>query len=124
MPDIKVLIVDEEAEFASTLAERLEIRGYQADSADCMKNALDRILANTPDVVVLDIQAQEKNSLDYVSTIKKAKPQAKIILLTEPGAINSGIDGVVRGAFDFLMKPVSIAELLEKIQQASGKSNQ
>ncbi len=118
MTDIKILIVDDEVEFASTLAERLALRGYQAISANCAEDALSSVISNSPDVVILDIQMPDLSGLELMAAIKDTKPVTEVILLTGHGAIKNGIDGVMQGAFDFLMKPVSMTTLLEKIQQA------
>ena len=116
--NIKVLIVDDEVEFASTLAERLELRGFQAKSVNCGEDAIACALSSAPHVVILDIQMPDLSGYEILETIKETNPATEVILLTGYGAIKTGIDGVVQGAFDFLMKPVSMTILLEKIQQA------
>ena len=122
MIDTRVLIVDDEVEFASTLAERLELRGYQASSANCAETALARIIADPPHVVILDIQMPDLNGLETLETIKQTRPEIEVILLTGYGSINNGVQGVDLGAFDFLMKPVLMTTLLKKIQQARQKT--
>ncbi len=122
MVDTRILIVDDEVEFASTLAERLELRGYRASSANCAETALALILASPPHVVILDIQMPDLNGLETLETIKEIHPEIEVILLTGYGSINSGIQGIVQGAFDFLMKPVSMTTLLKKIKQARQKT--
>jgi len=122
--NIKVLIVDDEVAFASTLAERLELRGFQATSANCGEDAIACVLSTSPHVVILDIQMPELSGYEILATIKETNPATEVILLTGYGAIKTGIDGVVKGAFDFLMKPVSMTILLEKIQQAWQKTQE
>lgn len=121
---IKVLIVDDEVEFASTLAERLELRGFQATSANCGEDAIACVLSSSPHVVILDIQMPDLNGYEILETIKDTNPATEVILLTGYGAIKNGIYGVVQGAFDFLMKPVSMTTLLEKIQLAWEKTQE
>ena len=116
--EIKVLIVDDEVEFASTLAERLELRGFETNSANCGEDAIACVLSNPPHVVILDIMIPDINGYQVLEIIKEANPTTEVILLTGYGAITNGIYGVVQGAFDFLMKPVSMTTLLEKIQLA------
>jgi len=119
---IQVLIVDDEVEFASTLAERLELRGFHAKSANCGEDALACVLSSPPHVVILDIEIPDLNSYEILETIKETNPATEVILMTGYGSINTGIDGVLQGAFDFLMKPLCMTTLLEKIQQAWQKS--
>ena len=122
--EIKVLIVDDEVEFASTLAERLELRGFETNSANCGEDAIACVLSNSPHVVILDIHIPDINGYQILETIKETNPTTEVILLTGYGAITNGIYGVVQGAFDFLMKPVSMTTLLEKIQLAWQKTQE
>lgn len=115
---IKVLIVDDEVEFASTLAERLELRGFRAKSVNCGEDAIACVLSTSPHVVILDIQMPDLSGYEILETIKETNPATEVILLTGYGAIKNGIHGVVQGAFDFLMKPVTMTTLLEKIHLA------
>jgi DNA-binding NtrC family response regulator len=121
---IKVLVVDDEVEFASTLAERLELRGFQAKSANCGEDAIACVISSPPHVVVLDIEIPDINGYQIFETIKETNPKIEVILMTGYGSIKPGIDGMIQGAFDFLMKPVSMTTLLEKIQQAWQKTQE
>ncbi|MEN8189216.1 MAG: response regulator [Thermodesulfobacteriota bacterium] len=118
-----VLIVDDEKDFAATLAERLELRGYRALAANCAEDALALVLSYPPDVVILDIKMPDLSGYEILEEIKESVPTTEVILLTGHGAITNGIDGVVKGAFDFLMKPVTMNTLLEKIQAAKRKKD-
>ena len=121
---IKVLIVDDEVEFASTLAERLELRGFQAESANCGEDAIACVNSTSPHVVILDIQLPDLSGYEILETIKETHPATEVILMTGYGAITDGIYGVVHGAFDFLMKPITMTTLLEKIQLAWQKTQE
>ncbi len=110
--------MDDEVEFASTLAERLELRGYLAKSANCAEDALACVMSDPPDVVILDIKMPDLTGFEILEIIKESEPSTEVILLTGHGTIRAGVNGVVLGAFDFLMKPVTMTTLLEKIQLA------
>ena len=119
MDEVKILLVDDEREFLSVLAERLQIRGYRVESVSDGEAALDLIEVNPPDVVVLDLILPGLNGLEILRRIKVEKPDTPVILLTGQGSTQEGIEGMRLGAFDFLFKPVDITELIEKIEDAA-----
>ncbi|MCK9296706.1 MAG: response regulator [Desulfobulbaceae bacterium] len=118
MSEIKVLIVDDEVEFASTLAERLELRDITAETVNNGKDALSTILVRPPDVVILDLKMPDLSGLEVLHGIKAHDPSIEVIMLTGHGSTSSGIEGMERGAFDYIMKPIDLDLLLEKINQA------
>ena len=114
----KALLVDDEEEFVSTLAERLRMRGIQAVSVTDGQEALARIEADPPDVVVLDVMMPGLGGLNVLQQVKAIRPDLKVILLTGRGSTKEGIDGMRMGAYDYLMKPVQIEELIERMKAA------
>lgn len=118
MNEIKVLIVDDEVEFALTLAERMELRGMNVQVAHNGEEALEKTSLYHPDVVVLDLKMPDMSGLEVLDAIKARDADIEVIMLTGHGSTTSGIEGMERGAFDYIMKPVDLAELLEKIRQA------
>lgn len=121
MGQIHLLIVDDEVEFAATLAERLELRGYQATTTNCGADALSAVHTSPPDVVLLDLRMPDIGGLEVLDSIKESNPAIEVIMLTGHGCTISGIEGMEHGAFDYLAKPVDLAILLEKIEQAYTK---
>ncbi len=118
MDEIHVLIVDDEVEFASTLAERMELRGLTAKTTNCGQDALASVNREPPDVVLLDLKMPDIGGLEVLDAIKNTDPTIEVIMLTGHGCTVSGIEGMEHGAFDYLMKPVDLKMLLGKIQQA------
>ena len=118
MPDWKILLVDDEEEFVNTLAERLTIRGYRVRTAHDGESALEMVNADPPHVVLLDVLMPGMGGLDVLRMIKSMHPETQVILLTGHGSTRGGIDGMKQGAFDYLMKPVRIEELLAKLKEA------
>jgi len=114
-----VLLVDDEEEFVSTLAERLRLRNIQAEIATDGVEALQRIDADPPEVVVLDVMMPRLGGLEVLRQISKAHPTIQVILLTGRGSTKEGIEGMRLGAFDYLIKPVKIEELIEKMSEAA-----
>ncbi|MFH1243557.1 MAG: response regulator [Pseudomonadota bacterium] len=114
----KVLLVDDEEEFVTTLAERLELRGIQVKTATSGEEALRLIEADPPQVVVLDVLMPGLGGLEVLRLIKVGNPQLPVILLTGRGSTREGIEGMRLGAFDYLMKPLKLDELIVKMQEA------
>lgn len=118
MENLKILLVDDEEEFVTTLAERLELRGLQARAALNGEDALRMIAADTPQIVILDVMMPGLGGFEVLKRIKAQYPQIPVILLTGRGSTNEGIKGMQLGAFDYLMKPLDIEELIKKMQEA------
>jgi len=114
----KVLLVDDEEEFVTALAERLELRGFEASVATNGGDALKRIDADEPDLVVLDVLMPGLGGLDVLDQIRKTDPQIKVILLTGRGSAEEDDQSVPLGAFDYLIKPVNIDDLIQKMRVA------
>jgi len=114
----KVLLVDDEEEFVTALAERLELRGIEASIATSGGEALKRIDADKPDLVVLDVLMPGLGGLDVLDQIRKTDPQIRVILLTGRGSAHEDDVSVPLGAFDYLIKPVNIDDLIKKMRDA------
>ncbi len=120
MREARVLIVDDEVEFAATLAERLRLRGFDALAVSGADEAMARIHADFgPDVVVLDLKMPDVDGLAALSLLKQEDATVEVILLTGHGSTTAAIEGMQRGLFDYLVKPVDIGELIEKIREAA-----
>lgn len=118
MENLKILLVDDEEEFVTTLAERLELRGLQARVALNGEAALKMIEADTPEIVILDVLMPGIGGFEVLRRIKAQHPQLPVILLTGRGSEKEGVKGMQLGAFDYLMKPLNIEELIKKMQDA------
>jgi DNA-binding NtrC family response regulator len=118
MDTVHVLLVDDEAEFVSTLAERLELRGYQVRTAGSGEAALEALQQALPQVVVLDVRMPGMDGLEALDTIRARYPDLPVIMLTGYGSTRDGIEGMRRGAFDYLVKPIDIDALTVKIGEA------
>ncbi len=122
MDKIKILIVDDEVEFAEALAERMEIRGFLMETVNSGADALAAIGSTCfPDVVLLDLKMPDMSGFEVLTVIKEKYPSIEVIMLTGHGAASGGSDSMKKGAFDFIMKPVDFKDLIEKIQDAYQK---
>jgi len=116
------MIVDDELDFGITLAERLELRGFTAKAVGGAQEAMDALTADwRPDVVLLDLMMPGVDGLATLDLIKQHDPKIQVIILTGHGSTESGILGMQRGLFDYLMKPVDIGELIARINEAGGR---
>ncbi len=122
--EIKVLIVDDEVEFAATLAARLKLRKYSTQMATSGEEGLLTIDRDTPDVMVLDLKMPDLDGLEVLAQVKSTHPEVEAIILTGHGSFEAGMEGMKLGAFDYLMKPVDLNHLLDKIQEAYDKKMQ
>jgi DNA-binding NtrC family response regulator len=120
----KVLLVDDEADFLASLAERLEMRGLKVLTAGSGKDALALVESEGFDLIILDLAMPGIDGLETLKRIKAKEPHVEIIMLTGQGAIRTGIEAMKLGAEDFLQKPVDISELMDKISQAKDKRTQ
>ena len=114
----KVLLVDDEKEFVTALAERLELRGLQVSVAMDGESALSHLETDLPQAVVLDLKMPGLGGLEVLKRIKAQDLHIPVILLTGHGSMQEVKEGMALGAFDHLIKPIDISVLMEKIQQA------
>lgn len=118
MENLKVLVVDDEADFLETIVMRLQRRKIDAYGVDGGKKALEIVENERFDVVVLDVLMPGMDGIETLKLLKKKNPFIEVIILTGHGSVESGLQGMQFGAFDYIMKPADLDELLEKIQQA------
>jgi len=122
MGKVRVMIVDDEVDFASTLAERLRLRDFDAQAVSGADEAIARIRGGwPPDVVLLDLKMPGIDGLATLTLLKKEDATLEAILLTGHGSTTAAIEGMQRGLFDYLMKPVDIGELVQRIRSAAAK---
>lgn len=115
---IRLLLVDDEERFRSTLVKRLSEKGFEPNDAPGGIEALQMIRKSEFDIVVLDIKMPEMDGIETLGQIKKISPDTEVILLTGHANVESAVEGMRLGAYDYLMKPCELEQLLEKISAA------
>jgi DNA-binding NtrC family response regulator len=119
-----VLIVDDEEDFMETLMNRLKKRGIDASGCASGEQALELINEKVFDVVILDIKMPGgMDGIETLREIKKLRPDAEVLLLTGHGSVETSVEGMKEGAFDYLLKPVKLETLLEKVAKALEKKD-
>ena len=116
-----VLIVDDEQEFRDMTIKRLNKRNLQCEGAENGEQALECIKKGDFDVVLLDVKMPGMGGVETLQEIKRIKPLIEVVMLTGHASVESGIDGMKLGAFDYLMKPMELEPLLEKLKDAYEK---
>ena len=123
MDSFSVLLVDDEEEFLATVLKRLKKRKMNAAGAANGEEALNALDKNPVDVVVLDVKMPGMDGIQTLREIKKRFPLIEVVMLTGHASMEVAIEGMEIGAFDYLMKPVDIDELLYKLQDAYKKKS-
>jgi len=118
MDPLRVLIVDDEAELVSALEERLNLRGFKASGVTNGAEALSLIAEEPFDVVLLDLKMPGLDGLEVIRRIKAEQPELQVILLTGWGSEEDAEKGKELGAYDYLMKPVKIRDLVRVLLSA------
>ncbi len=121
MNEFKVMLVDDEKDFLETLCKRLTKRKLDVISAGGGREAIAKLEEMPVDVVVLDVRMPDMNGIETLKEIKKIRPSVEVIMLTAHADVQVAIEGMELGAFDYLMKPMEIDDLLYKLQDAYKK---
>lgn len=120
----KIMLVDDEKDFVEMLSLRLKENEENVIAAYNGQECLD-ILEKTPvDVIILDVKMPGMDGIETLKQIKKRHPLVEVILLTGHGTIQSAVEGMKLGAFDFLLKPADFKELTEKLNNAKKRKKE
>ena len=120
-----VMLVDDEVPFVETMTKRLEKRNLQIISAHDGQEALELLDKNrNTDVVILDVKMPGMDGIETLREIKKTYPVVEVIMLTGHATVETAIDGMRLGAYDYLMKPCEIDVLLDKLNEAADKKRE
>jgi DNA-binding NtrC family response regulator len=120
-----VLVVDDELEFVETFSERLELRNLKISKAFNGEEAL-QILEKDHDleVVILDVKMPGMDGIETLAEIKKKYPLVEVIMLSGHSTVESAIEGMKKGAFDYMMKPCDMDQIIAKVSEAVAKKRQ
>ena len=121
MENSKILVVDDEHEFLETLAKRLRSRSFEVETATCGENALINLETYQAEVVLLDVRMPGMGGIRTLKAIKEKYPTVEAIIYTGYADTKTAMCVMEAGAFDYLVKPIPIDELVYKIQDALKK---
>jgi len=118
MDDIKVMLVDDEVEFLETLIKRMKKRNVDIIGMKSGEEALSALEQSQVDVIILDVRMPGMDGIETLKEIKKRHPLTEVIMLTGHASVEVAVQGIDLGAFDYMMKPIDIDELLYKVEDA------
>jgi two-component system alkaline phosphatase synthesis response regulator PhoP len=118
----KILIVEDEPNMVAGLRDNFEFEGYQVITAGDGVAGLERALAESPDLVILDVMMPRMSGLDVCKQLKSKRPSIPIIMLTARGQEVDKVVGLELGADDYVTKPFSIRELLARVKAVLRRS--
>lgn len=118
MTRIRILVVDDEHDFLKLIKRRLTKRNVDVETVTNGEDALAFLAEHPVDVVILDVRMPGMSGIDVLKEIRKRFRDVEVIMLTGHGSMQSGIEGISLGAYDYILKPFSIDNLLDRIRAA------
>jgi len=118
MKDARILLVDDETVFANNMSKLLTRRGYQVSAVNSGDAALQALMDKSFDVMVLDLKMPGMDGLATMHEMRKLGLFTEVLVLTGHGSIDTALEAIQLGAYDYLTKPCEIAELVSKIEAA------
>ena len=115
LPDKSLLLLDDDAPLRTRLGRALESRGFEPVLVGSVAEAIDAVKAKPPAYAVLDLRLDDGNGLQVVETIQKARPDARVVMLTGYGNIATAVAAVKAGAVDYLPKPADADDVLRAL---------
>ena len=115
----KILIVDDDKDIVKIVTTMLEGRGWDVTAAYNGREALDMVNASRPDIILLDIMMPEMNGIEVLKRIKKMDSGVRIVMITAFGDVESYLDSMELGAYEYINKPFETDELLDMIEKIS-----
>lgn len=120
-----ILFVDDEVSFVDTMSKRLTKRDIHVRSAYSGHEALECLKQNNDiEVIILDVKMPGMDGIEALRKIKQSNPLVEVIMLTGHATVETGIEGMKLGAFDYLLKPCEIEDLIVKVKEAASRKRE
>lgn len=114
----RVLLVDDEERFRATTSRLLGVRGFHVGQAASGPEALEELERNPYDVVILDVRMPGMSGVETLGEIKRRQPAVEVLILTGHASVDTAVEIMRLGGADYLLKPCSMDELVNKIEAA------
>jgi DNA-binding NtrC family response regulator len=118
----KILIIDDERAIRNTLMEILQHEGYKIDTAENGEDGFEKFKKNSYDVVLCDIKMPRMDGLEFLEKSREVNPDVPLIMISGHGNIDTAVEAVKKGAFDYISKPPDLNRLLITIRNATDKT--
>lgn len=115
---LKILVADDEVDFATTVLARLNMRGFDVSTVHAGREIVGAVEELKPDVLILDLKMPDMDGLEVLQLLRERKNDVTVIIVTGHGSFEAGRTGMELGAFDYIMKPVDLNLLITKINEA------
>jgi len=119
MSELRLLLVDDEVEFLEPMKARLERRGVTCGTASSGEDALRLLEMEHFDCAVVDVKMPGMDGLELLRRMRRTWPETAVVLLTGHASVELGVQGMELGAFEYLLKPVELDELLDTVRRAA-----
>ena len=118
----KILVVDDERAIRRALREILEFEEFEVDEAENGKQGLDKAISENYDIIFCDIKMPELDGMEVLDGLQKAKVETPVIMISGHGNIETAVQAIKKGAFDFIEKPLDLNRILVTIRNAKDKT--
>ena len=119
---LKILVIDDERSIRNTLKDILGFEGFQVELAENGRAGIDLVQSSEFDIILCDIKMPEMDGLEVLEQIRKIKPESTVVMISGHGTIDTAVEAIKKGAFDFIEKPLDLNRLLITLRNASDKT--
>ena len=118
----RILIIDDERAIRRALREILEFEEFEVDEAENGKQGLDKAKSETYDIIFCDIKMPELDGMEVLEGLKNAKIDIPVIMISGHGNVETAVQAIKKGAFDFIEKPLDLNRILVTLRNANDKT--
>ena len=119
---LKILVIDDEKSIRNTLKDILGFEGYQVEIAENGKIGIELVKSTDYDIILCDIKMPDMDGIEVLEHIMHLKPESTIVMISGHGTIDTAVEAIKKGAFDFIEKPLDLNRLLITLRNASDKT--
>lgn len=119
---LKILVVDDERSIRNTLKDILGFEGYQVEIAENGMIGIEMVKSVDFDIILCDIKMPDMDGIEVLEQIMNLKPESTMVMISGHGTIDTAVEAIKKGAFDFIEKPLDLNRLLITLRNASDKT--
>lgn len=119
---LKILVVDDERSIRNTLKDILGFEGYQVEIAENGMIGIDMVKSTDYDIILCDIKMPDMDGIEVLAQVMQLKPESTMVMISGHGTIDTAVEAIKKGAFDFIEKPLDLNRLLITLRNASDKT--